>query len=204
MKDKEWEMLIRSKALMFVESGSASRFKAYNSSSYDPSLYNGFLLRNKTLINSSTADLALSCEYFLKAATVYYHLRYSPELRSLSNQSVNLNSKMENYLKNPISMGKEFPYIASALSGLSKSDLAGKGHGLYTYYKIQDPLIKMFINHTFLSADSSQPGKMFTYIDLGILTRDFITEDQDGRLYLPQDLIENYKKYKTKFMDDLR
>jgi len=201
MKDIEWENLMRKKALLSIETGSMFRIKGMVSTAYHPDAYNGLILNKPTLMNSAASDLAGACEHFLKATTVYYRLKNSSQLQQSIKHETEINSSLERYLKSPDLMGNLIPEIVPTLNSMSKSDKAGNGHGLYTYYQIQTPLIKTLINHEFISSDTYAPCQQFTYIDLGILTKDFIREGENGQLYLPQDLIEHYRKYRTTYMD---
>ena len=201
MRDSDWEDLMRGKAILSVETGSSARLQGKVLSSYSPSSYDGIQIQDITRINIAASQFAHSCEHFLKATTMYYYLKDSAKLRSSSNQLDVVNKKIENFLKNPANMKDEFPEINAAIGAMSSSDMAGGGHSLFTYYQIQTPVIKTLINHEFLSADPYNPGQPFTYIDLGILTRDFIKEGPNGQLYLPQDLLDHYRKYRAAYID---
>lgn len=200
MDNIELEDLFREKATIAVDDGVLARDFGYYAKKGEISHRNRNI-NQTTRMNTSASQFALSCEHFLKAPIIYHDLRQFSNLGAYSSNA-EINAFIDSALKRPLWIQSDVFKRGDIRKNMSLSapESAKKerfsGHDLFAYYQLQNPVIKTLINHEFLSHDGED---IFNYIDFAILTQDFIQEDSDGKILLPQKQLEIYTEHKNTF-----
>ena len=206
MNENQVELIFRDLATQATESGMLARRLAVLTVDQSKKISNRNF-NDDTQIDFISSNLALSIEHFLKASIIYNDFRISPYF--LKDKSIleieSLKGRITEALKKPKLIQDQIISRDNSRENIFTEDDANirrsiSGHDIYTYFQLQNPVIKALINYRYLTATDKEEG--FSWIDYAILNDDLLKEDADGMIHLPQQQLEYLKQNKDNFAKD--